>query len=116
MNKDSIFPFNELSILDLDNSTCVKKYFNRIVSFNKLLRNDQKLKIAYHSSVLRQPCKDGQTLLDHINDSGLEVDNQGVLLATIQETPFWKSYKKRLWSMNYFSMKINLLGEHTLTR
>ncbi|HDL7425654.1 TPA: hypothetical protein PXN54_004453 [Yersinia enterocolitica] len=88
MNKDSIFPFNELSLSSLDNSLCVRKYFNRIVFFNKLLRNDENLKIAYHSSVLRQLCKDGQNFLDHINNSELEKDSQGVLLSTIQETPF----------------------------
>lgn len=110
MNKDSIFPFNELSILDLDESTCVKKYFNRIVSFNKLLRNDQKLKIAYHSSVLRQPCKDGQTLLDHINDSGLEVDNQGVLLATIQETPFLEELQEQALEHELFFNEDQSIG------
>lgn len=96
MNKDSIFPFNELSLTSLDNSTCVKDYFNRIVFFNKLLRNDQRLKIAYHSSVLRQLCKDGRSLLDHIKSSELEKDNQGILLSTIQETPFLEELQQQI--------------------
>ncbi|WJV53613.1 hypothetical protein PCO85_21110 [Prodigiosinella aquatilis] len=95
MNKDSIFPFNELSLSSLDNSICVKYYFDRIIFFNKLIRNDQKLKIAYHSSVLKQPCKDGQNFLEHINNSKLEKDNQGVLLSTIQETPFLEELQQQ---------------------
>lgn len=96
MNKDSIFPFNELSLSSLDNSICVKYYFDRIIFFNKLIRNDQKLKIAYHSSVLRQSCKDGQNFLEHINNSELEKDNQGILLSTIQETPFLEELQQQI--------------------
>ncbi|HHQ6001852.1 TPA: hypothetical protein ACSRWF_003749 [Morganella morganii] len=110
MNKDSIFPFNELSISSLDNPNYVKKYFNRIVSFNRLLRNDQKLKVAYHSSVLRQPCKDGQTFLDHINKSGLDVDNQGILLSTIQETPFLDELQEQVLEHELFFNEDQSIG------
>lgn len=95
MNGYSIFPFNELSLLELEDSSDVEKFYSRILKFKDLIYCNNNLKIAYPSCVLTQKCKDGKNLLDHISDSGLAKDSQGMLLATIQESPFLDEFEDK---------------------
>lgn len=110
MNKDSIFPFNEISLRNLTDSKKIQVYFDRVTLLNKLIRNDGFLKIAYHSSVLREKSINGKSFLDHIDDSGLAPDNRGSLLSTIQETPFLDELQQNKLDAELYYDNANAVG------
>lgn len=110
MNKNDVFPFNEVSLKSLNNSRQVKAYLERINLFNTIINNDEPLKIAYHSNVLKQSCADGQTFLDHIEKAEIDNDMLGLLYSTITDSPFLEQLQQNVLEHELYYDNENHIG------